>query len=240
MRQNTPPVPTRAIFIAFCSGAVVAIGMMFVPMPLADESRTFVAFVTGAIPLCRLTIRLLRTNESGIGVEEIPVALANSGVQSNKYIPRYLSAKLHKAQKEKDVGGSPDLPEIQPKEVEALPDVGSGEQTLELVEVAPDSPIAPASSTIANMVAQLESAVAHRHVELAQLEEKLFNPLAKVSGQNSDEPDHADMDSEESRASESRRPVLELVPSDSKANDEVDSALAAALATLHRMNAAAR
>ena len=240
MRQNTPSDPTRAIFIAFCAGAFVAIGMMFVPMPLADESRAFIAFVTGAITLCGLTIRLLRTNESGIGIEELPVARGNSGVQSHKYIPRYLSAKLHKAQKAEDVGGSPDLPEIQPKEVEALPDLGSSEQTLELVEVALDSPIASTGSTVANMVAQLETAVAHRHVELAQLEEKLFSPLAEVSGQNSDGSDHVDMHIEADHASESRRPVLELVPSRSKANDEVDSALAAALATLHRMNAAAR
>lgn len=240
MRQNTPPDPTRAIFIAIFAGAVVAIGMMFVPMPLADESRALIAFVTGAITLCGLTIRLLRTNESGIGVEELPVARGNRRVQSNKYIPRYLSAKLDKVQKAEGIGGFPDLPETQPKEVEALPDLGSGDLTLELVEVAPDSPIASTGSTIANMVAQLETAVAHRHVELAQLEEKLSNPLAKLSDQNSDDSDHADMHSEESHANESRRPVLELVPSGSKANDEVDSALAAALATLHRMNAAAR
>jgi hypothetical protein len=62
-----------------------------------------------------------------------------------------------------------------------------------------------------------------------------------MSDHSSDERRLADMDESQSdNASESRRPVLELVPSASMQDDDVDSALAAALATLHRMNSAAR
>jgi hypothetical protein len=241
MRQNTPFDPTRAIAIAICAGAVVAIGMMFVPMPLADEGRAFVAFVTGAITLCGLTIALLRTTESGKGLDQLPAARRNSAAQLNTYVPRYLSAKMGRAQIDEVTGASTDLGDIQSKGVADLPDQGSGDQTLELVEVAPDSLVTPSGSSTANMVAQLETAVAHRHLELAQLAENLFNPPAGMSDHSSDERRLADMDESQSdNASESRRPVLELMPSASMQDDDVDSALAAALATLHRMNSAAR
>ena len=240
MRHNPPSDPTRAIAIAICAGAVVALGMMFVPMPLADEGRAFVAFVTGAITLCGLTIALLRTTESGKGLDQLPAERRNSAAQLNTYVPRYLSAKIDKAQDEV-TGTSADLGDMQSKEVADLPDQVSGDQTLELVEVAPDVLVAPSASSTTNMVAQLEAAVAHRHLELAQLAENLFNPPAEMSGQSSDERRLADMDEGQSDdASESHRPVLELVPSASMQDDDVDSALAAALATLHRMNSAAR
>ena len=245
MRQNAPSNPTRGIVMAITAGAVVATGMMFVPagalesligaaglsgllhVPLTDESRALIAFGTGAMTLCGLTLWLLRTSESGYGLGQVPAARRNSAVQLNTYIPRYLSAKMPKAQHEEVVGASPNF--------------GSSEHVLELVDVAPECPVIIAEPSTANMIAQLETAVAHRHLELARLTEQMSDPSAQMSGQSSDDISNADLVEEEIlESSEGRRPVLELVPQVSMKEDDADSALAAALATLHRMNAAAR
>lgn len=82
--------------------------------------------------------------------------------------------------------------------------------------------------TLAEMVAQLESAVAERQKQLAELEAVAAQLTAKSPL----------MDEQYEAAPEPmriERPPLEAVPESVK-DDNMDSALAAALATLHRMN----
>lgn len=102
--------------------------------------------------------------------------------------------------------------------------------------------------SIAEMVAQLETAVALRRQKLAELEAVAADLSADTK--NADEPVHVVSDQAQLPVAEPevevvefrpmRRPVLEDVPTVAVQDDDIDSALAAALATLHRINAGAR
>lgn len=118
-----------------------------------------------------------------------------------------------------------------------------------VVEAPTQAEVVPAHSvqpSIADMVAQLEAAVAHRHRQLAELE-----AVAATIASERPLPVHEDLPDATASLPELpvadvpeepilRRPVLEAVPSSPAKDDDIDSALAAALATLHRMNVAAR
>ncbi|MBL0923537.1 MAG: hypothetical protein IBJ12_03595 [Sphingomonadaceae bacterium] len=115
------------------------------------------------------------------------------------------------------------------------------------VHVEPVTPV-DVEPTLAEMVAQLEAAVSERQKQLAELEAVATRlaadrPLIQrgVVDANA-EPDGADPANEDSVVGEpgNQRPPLEAVPSSSVKDDDMDSALAAALQTLHRMNATAR
>lgn len=87
--------------------------------------------------------------------------------------------------------------------------------------------------TLAEMVAQLEAAVAERQQQLAELEAVAAQLGAgQIVGQVEE---HAAVDNEKIEPVRTERPILEAVPTSVK-DDDMDSALAAALATLHRMN----
>jgi hypothetical protein len=88
--------------------------------------------------------------------------------------------------------------------------------------------------TLAEMVAQLEAAVAERQSQLAQLEAV----AAQLGAGQVSEPvpsEHPIVEKQAPEAARTERPPLEAVPVSIK-DDDMDSALAAALATLHRMN----
>lgn len=101
-----------------------------------------------------------------------------------------------------------------------------------------------AQPSLAEMVAQLELSVANRHQQLAELE----IVAEKLAAQKADSVSAAeDAPLELATASEAEpvfadehprhtRPVLEVVPSSASDEDDMDAALAAALATLQRMN----
>ena len=101
--------------------------------------------------------------------------------------------------------------------------------------------------TLAEMVAQLEAAVAERQKQLAELEAVAIELAASrpiiQRGIFDEEPLPKELsDASESFIKEPRyeRPPLEAVQSASVKDDDMDSALTAALATLHRMNATGR
>lgn len=110
----------------------------------------------------------------------------------------------------------------------------------------PSAPIEHAASdfqpSLAEMVAQLESAVNQRQQQLAALEivaaqlaaEKPAQDVAvPLEMQVPDVVANVETLPEPARA---ERPPLEAVPTSPEKQDDVDAALAAALATLHRMN----
>jgi hypothetical protein len=109
---------------------------------------------------------------------------------------------------------------------------------VEPVEVASPSPVAAAmhwavedvQPTLAEMVAQLEAAVAERQKQLAELES-----VAAQLGAESVERSNSAEAAGTAELLRAERPPLEAVPASAK-DDDMDSALAAALATLHRMN----
>jgi hypothetical protein len=109
--------------------------------------------------------------------------------------------------------------------------------TKTLVEAAAPSPALTQSEiqpTLAEMVAQLEAAVAERQSQLAELEAV----AAQLGAGQVSEPVLIEYPADEKQPTEParmERPPLEAVPESVK-DDDMDSALAAALATLHRMN----
>ncbi len=96
--------------------------------------------------------------------------------------------------------------------------------------------------TLAEMVAQLEAAVADRQKKLADLEIVAAQLAAGrlepiVAAPETEVISDADVIVEPART---ERPTLEAVPPSPVEEDDMDAALAAALATLHRMNATGR
>lgn len=109
--------------------------------------------------------------------------------------------------------------------------------TQPLVEAAAPSPASIQSEiqpTLAEMVAQLEAAVAERQSQLAELEAV----AAQLGAGQVSEPaliEHPAVEKQPTEPARMERPPLEAVPVSVK-DDDMDSALAAALATLNRMN----
>ena len=110
----------------------------------------------------------------------------------------------------------------------------------------PSAPVEHAASdfqpSLAEMVAQLESAVNQRQQQLAALEIVAAQLAAEQPAQDiavpleMQAPDvvaEVEILPEPARA---ERPPLEAVPTSPEKQDDMDAALAAALATLHRMN----
>lgn len=120
----------------------------------------------------------------------------------------------------------PDAEQVEPSFIEpvevAAPVVAPSAPSVVLEDVQP---------TLAEMVAQLEAAVAERQKQLNGLEAVAAQLGAGqvILDEVSAEPVEV---AEPARA---ERPPLEAVPASAK-DDDMDSALAAALATLHRMN----
>ena len=152
----------------------------------------------------------------------------------------------------------PQAPQESEQRVEAAPEAVDREAVI--LELAPEStqPSSPAplassfavdlQPTIAEMVAQLEAAVAFRRQKLTELEAVAADLSAEANG--CDEPSPAVSGSVTPAATghdaavaefrPARRPVLDAMPTLAVQDDDIDSALAAALATLHRINAGAR
>lgn len=116
-------------------------------------------------------------------------------------------------------------------------------------EPAPESSVAVEHQpTLAEMVAQLEAAVSERQKQLAELESVATELAAsrvavpQPAPETRSQPDMAIPDESTAVVAPPRaeRPPLEAVPLPSVKDDDIDSALAAALATLHRMNATGR
>lgn len=135
----------------------------------------------------------------------------------------------------------------------AAEEIGTQEPVADmaLAEIAPEpvAPVAPVAAedvqpTLAEMVAQLEAAVAERQKQLAELESVAAILSMPQPAAQADEDAHiqdvadADVSIEPTRDG---RPALEVVHDVTAVEDDnMDSALAAALATLKRMNGTAR
>jgi hypothetical protein len=125
-------------------------------------------------------------------------------------------------------------------------DAAAQQEAEQKSEAMPET--ADSQPTIAEMVAQLEAAVAFRRQKLAELEAVAADLSADVK--DFDEPSPVISEpvapaviKHDAAGAESRpmgRPVLDAVPSEAVQDDDIDSALAAALTALHRINPGAR
>ena len=163
-----------------------------------------------------------------------PDAPPRRPLSAHQDLPVLDLAKIAVAEPAAREAASPEVEEIEPIEELQRPSFEAPQRLVEAAaQLAPmmTSEIAP---TLAEMVAQLEAAVAERQSQLAQLE-AVATQLG--AGQISDpvRSEHAAVEKQPPEPVRMERPSLEAVPVSVKDND-MDSALAAALATLHRMN----
>lgn len=111
-----------------------------------------------------------------------------------------------------------------------------------------DHPVATDRPSLAEMIEQLEASVAQRQKQLAELEivaaklasSKLSEPSAVVEVEATETPSPPVEVKPPVEVQRPERPPLEAVPDNLEHPDDMDEALAAALATLHRMNGTGR
>lgn len=231
MRSILPHGQTAALGIAMAGAALAAVTTMFVPVsllegvaeslglselipaagaPLGDTARAFIAFAIGAMTLGALSYLLLRAH--------MPWNKGADDIRELGDVP------LHELSEEHLV--APQVPQDAEQRVEATPK-SAGSQP-----------------SIAEMVAQLEAAVAFRRQKLAELEAVAADLSADAT--YGDEPSAASSEpvaravTDHDAAVAAFRPALEAVPSEAVQADDIDSALAAALAALHRIHGGAR
>jgi hypothetical protein len=236
--------------------------------PLGDIARALLAFGAGAVTLAGMLILLLRPEPKAIQVaataaaqedgERLAFAAVLTAVRAkmpwNKGdddireladLPRLRNGDVHPdAPARRPLCASQDLPTLELSQPEFSPEVEpppvNDVQTRVVAETSLRSACVQAS--LAEMVAQLEAAVAQRHVKLAELEAVAARIVAGRSLPDPTPEAAAPMTlafpPDVSAAPFVRWPVLEAVPSVPRQDNEVDAALSAALATLQRMSAA--
>jgi hypothetical protein len=198
--------------------------------------------------------RLARLKMPSLSIPKMPWVHDDSDITELSDLPKLRNGDTHPdAPPRRPLFANQDLPVIDLAEIatEMTPDTQSEIVMDETAAVSSDPDILSPLSvkqdiepTLAEMVAQLEAAVAERQKQLTELEivaeqlalrttaQPLHDDIAEV-----EEIADADVTFEPTRDG---RPSLEIVPDFVVKDDDMDSALAAALATLNRMNGTAR
>jgi hypothetical protein len=178
--------------------------------PLGDTARAFIAFAIGAMTLAVLSYLLLRAH--------MPWNNGADDVRALGDVPPLELSEEHLV--------APQVPQDAEQRVEA---------PLESAKAQP---------TVAEMVAQLEAAVALRRQKLTELEAVAADLSADAT--YGDEPSPASSEpvapavTEHDAGVAAFRPALDAVPTEAVQDDDIDSALAPALAALHRIHGGAR
>lgn len=189
---------------------------------------------------------------AGLPWPKMPWTKSNDDITELSDLPKLRNGDIHPdAPPRRPLSANHDLPVLELSEVAAAQDdvIAEVEET-EPFAIAADEPvdaIAPAAPvaqsdlqpTLAEMVAQLEAAVADRQRQLAELEAVAAQLGAGKIAVEQAVPELVEVEELAPEPARIERPQLEAVPPSAK-DDDMDSALAAALATLHRMNATGR
>lgn len=236
---------------------------------LGDAARAFVAFATGAMTLAVLSYLLLRGEGTLVRPTANDVGMCDAAAQQDGDMAETLRAHMPWNEGVDDIREFGDLPTLRIGDVhpdaparrllvasQDLPPLELSEEYLfepqppqeaeQHVEAAPE--YADGQPGIAEMVAQLEAAVALRRQKLAELEAVAADLSADAA--YGDEPGPAISEGVAPAVTKHhaavaefhpmRGPVLEAVPREAVQDDDLDSALAAALASLHRIHAGGR
>ncbi len=189
---------------------------------------------------------------AGIAWPKMPWTKSDDDITELSDLPKLRNGDIHPdAPPRRPLSAQQDLPVLELNKVAASQDdvVDEGEEAVPVavVEDEPVKEIAPAAPaekselqpTLAEMVAQLEAAVADRQRQLVELEAVAAQLGAGKMAVEQALPEPVEVEELASEPVRVERPLLEAVPASAK-DDDMDSALAAALATLHRMNATGR
>lgn len=264
---RAPLGDTARALIAFGTGALTLAGLSI--LLLRQDSKVIRVAVdaapqeNGKGPALAMMLAGLRA--------KMPWNQADGDIRELADLPKLRNGDVHPdAPARRPLSAAQDLPTLELSQTEISPEVEPGpvhdaQLPVEAIDPLPAAlpeppPVAAVEATvvtvaaprpatgqgsIAEMVSQLEAAVAQRQLKLAELEavaahiaserplpfpDVTREPAAPVIPTLTAEIDTPIV----------RRPVLEAVPTAPRQDDEVDSALAAALATLQRMNAGGR
>lgn len=251
---------TARALIAFGAGALTLAVLAYVLLrrdsaPAARTTAVPVSDWAGDDETTSFRDRLARISLPAISLPKMPWAKGEDDITDLADLPKLRNGDSHPdAPARRPLVASLDLPTLDLAEMPEVP-AETAAAEIELVkaddamvepETAQPDPLqseriqpADVEPTLAEMVAQLEAAVSERQKQLAELEAVatelaasrpiIQRGIVETSAQKPviDEPRY-------------ERPPLEAVPSAAVKDDDMDSALAAALETLHRMNATAR
>jgi hypothetical protein len=261
-----PPLgDTARALIAFGSGALTLAILAFVllrhDMASADTGSLLPASQwTDENEASSFTDRLARLKLPQMAMPKAPWTKNEDDITDLADLPKLRNGDGHPdAPPRRPLVASQDLPILDLAEMPQVPVAATPTPTIEEV-VAVQQPVMPAVAesgpmncndaepTLAEMVAQLEAAVAERQKQLVELEAVATELAASrpvVQHDLAEEqlpPDSETIARNEGPVYEQRqvRPSFEVVPSPTVRDDDMDSALTAALATLHRMNATGR
>ncbi len=222
MRSIRPNSQTGALGIAMAGAALAAVTMMFVPVSLlegvAESSGLSELIPAAGAPLGDIARGCIAFAIGAMTLAALSYLLLRAG-----------GALVRRTANDVDM-------------CDAAAQQDAEQQSEAMPETADSQP------TIAEMVAQLEAAVAFRRQKLAELEAVAADLSADVKdfdepGPVNSEPVAPAVTEHDAAGAESRpmgRPVLDAVPSEAVQDDDIDSALAAALTALHRINPGAR
>ena len=198
--------------------------------------------------------RLARLKMPSLSIPKMPWVHDDGDITELSDLPKLRNGDTHPdAPPRRPLFANQDLPVIDLADIatEMTPDPQSEIVVDESAAVSSDPvTISPLSvkqdiePTLAEMVAQLEAAVAERQKQLSELE----IVAEQLASRTVVQPVHDDIADIEEIAevdvtfepTRDGRPSLEIVPDFVVKDDDMDSALAAALATLNRMNGTAR
>lgn len=262
---RAPLGDTARALIAFGAGAFTLALLSYVLLRQDNSGATSVPAsewaVTDETPSFK--DRLAHIKLPSIALPKMPWAKGEGDITELADLPKLRNGDSHPdAPPRRPLVASQDLPVL---DLAELPEAIVGEQaevieqsvaieptfapeTIAEQQTAPEPvSVADVEPTLAEMVAQLEAAVAERQKQLAELE-AVATELAASRPSIQETPNEpvirfgeslqqADNIVEPARI---ERPSLEAVPTTAVKDDDIDSALAAALATLHRMNATGR
>lgn len=253
-----PPLgdPARAI-IAFGAGALTLAVLAYVLLrherPVAADAGELLDEEAPS-PLRLLT---------KIEIPKMPWVKGEDDITELSDLPKLKNGDVHPDAPPRRPLSAHDLPvmdSVEEPDMQPIADIYAEQAYVEIEEAAvapapaePEPVASPVSGadfkpSLADMVAQLEAAVAERKKQLADLEmvaaqlgvggatEAQAGPL----GEQPESGEPYDAVAQAVAFAPMQRPESEAVPTSAAKNEPVDAALAAALATLHRMNDGAR
>ncbi len=246
---------TARALIAFGAGALTLAMLAFlllrqerVPRDAAPEAISF-------RPEETQETSWLKDRLAKIALPKMPWNKGEDDITELADLPKLRNGDSHPdAPPRRPLSARQDLPVLDPAKIafgEPVADEAASTKLVEVEELEPSSdqvtqpsvemapPPAPITRseiqpTLAEMVAQLEAAVAERQSQLAELE-AVAAQLGAGQVSVPVVPENVTVEKRDPEPALKERPSLEAVAVSAK-DDDIDSSLAAALATLHRMN----
>ena len=269
---RAPLGDTARALIAFGAGAFTLAGLTFL---LFRKDVKASPRLTNSVPASEwaeepddttLTTRLARIKLPTLSFPKMPWAQDDDAITDLAHLPKLRNGDMHPdAPPRRPLFANLDLPAhgfdqvTSSVIVEPVTDMPLDSEEITAVsesfEDAPAEPVAVAveaanvEPTLAEMVAQLEAAVAERQKQLAELEIVATQLMAAQGTPSAPEEDEAEVADEVETVAiaditveppRESRPPLEVVTGSAQDIVSMDSTLAAALATLHRMNGTGR